>query len=179
MNIIPHQEIEDHILTIRATKIIVDLDVAKLYKVETRRLNEQVKRNIERFPSNFMFQLTEEEFKYLKSQNATSSWGGVRKLPYAFTEQGVYMIATILKTKQATETTISIMRAFTKMREFATGYMSLFQKIQMLEIDNGKKFTKVNEHLNNIYTLLEEIMENPKELDENIMGFIKNKRNKK
>lgn len=178
MNIIPHQEIEEHILTIRATKVILDSDIAILYGVETKRINEAVKNNPDKFPDDFMFEVDDNEFYNLKSKFSTTKFSKTRTNPKAFREQGVYMLATILKSKKATETTISIMRAFTKMREFATGYMSLFQKIQMLEVDNDKKFTKVNEHLNNIYTLLEEIIGNPKELDENIMGFIKDKQDK-
>lgn len=83
--------IENKILTIRNRQVMIDCDLAELYGVETRRLNEQVKRNIERFPEEFCFQLTDKEFNFLMSQNATSSWGGTRKLPYAFTEHGVTM----------------------------------------------------------------------------------------
>lgn len=179
MDIIPHDEIGNHILTIRDQKVMLDSDIAKLYGVETKRLNEQVRRNSERFPEDFMFELTEEDYAVLKSQNATlkNQRGQHRKyLPYVFTEQGVYMLATVLKSQRATETTIAIMRAFTKMRQFAVGYMELFQKIQVLEVDNHKKFSKINEHLNNIYLLLEDIMEDPKALDANIMGFIKKKK---
>jgi len=178
MNIIPHQEIENHIITIRNQKVMIDADIAKLYGVETKRINEAVKNNPDKFPDDFMFELDDNEFEYLKSKFSTTKFSKTRTNPKAFTEQGVYMLATILKSKKATETTISIMRAFTKMREFATGYISLFQKIQMLEIDNNKKFSKINEHLNNIYTLLEDIMSDPKELEENIMGFIKDKKDR-
>jgi len=91
-------EINSKILTLRGQQVMVDRDLAELYKVETRRLNEQVKRNLDRFPDDFMFQLTKEEYANLKSQIATSSLehGGVRKIPYAFTEEGIYMLATVL-----------------------------------------------------------------------------------
>lgn len=183
-------EIESYIVTIQGQKVMLDSDIASLYGVETKRINEQVRRNSDRFPEDFVFQLTEKEFENLKSQNSTSNISSLRSqnatlknqrgqytkyLPYAFTEQGVYMLATVLKSTKATQTTIAIMRAFTKMRQFATGYMALFQKIQMLEVDNHKKFDKINEHLNNIYLLLEDILENPKEERENIMGFIQTK----
>ena len=91
--------IESMIMNIRGVQVMLDRDLAKLYGVETRRLNEQVKRNLERFPLEFCFQLTEAECKNLISQNATSSWGGLRKMPYAFTEQGVAMLSTILHSK--------------------------------------------------------------------------------
>ncbi len=96
---------------------MLDQDLAELYEVETKRLNEQVKRNKDRFPDDFMFQLTKHEFEILKSQNATSSWGGRRTPPYAFTEHGVLMLSSVLKSKRATEVNIHIMRIFTKMRE--------------------------------------------------------------
>ncbi len=97
MGLMTHEIIAEKIFLIRGHKVMLDRDLAKLYKVPTGRLNEQVKRNIKRFPKDFMFQLTREEFKNLKSQFAISSWGGIRKLPYAFTEQGVAMLSTVLK----------------------------------------------------------------------------------
>ena len=99
--IIPDEIISSKIYLIREQKVMLDNDLAELYQVETRRLNEQVKRNIDRFPEDFMFQLTQEEFENLKSQNATSSWGGRRKLPYAFTEHGVLMLSSVLNSKRA------------------------------------------------------------------------------
>jgi hypothetical protein len=96
---------------------MLDEDLAELYDVETRRLNEQVKRNKARFPMDFMFQLTKEEFENLKSQFATSSWGGRRKLPHAFTEQGVAMLSGVLHSDRAIRVNIQIIRVFTRMRE--------------------------------------------------------------
>ena len=97
---------------------MLDRDLALLYGVETKRLNEQVKRNIERFPGDFMFQLSKDDVEILKSQNATSSWGGDRRLPYAFTEQGIAMLSSVLKSQTAVEVNIRIMRAFVSMRRF-------------------------------------------------------------
>lgn len=97
---------------------VLDSDLARLYSVETRRLNEQVKRNIDRFPEDFMFQLSAEETQNLMSQNTTSSWGGYRKLQYAFTENGVAMLSGVLRSKAAIAVNIRIMRAFTAMRSF-------------------------------------------------------------
>ena len=104
-----------------------------LYGVETRRLNEQVQRNIERFPEDFMFQLTKEEFENLKSQIATSSWGGTRKLPYAFTRNGIAMLSSVLRSQTAVDVNISIMRAFTATQQFFAANAQMFQRIEVIE----------------------------------------------
>lgn len=111
------QLIQSKIYELRGQKVMVDKDLAELYQVETRRLNEAVKRNIKRFPSDFMFQLTTEEFEILKSQFAISSWGGTRKLPFAFTEQGLAMLSGVLNSDIAIEVNIKIMRAFVAVRQ--------------------------------------------------------------
>ncbi|NPA55868.1 MAG: ORF6N domain-containing protein, partial [Epsilonproteobacteria bacterium] len=131
--IIKIDDVKSKIYTIRGKQVMLDRDLAELYGVETRRINEQVKRNIERFDDDFMFQLTNEEFENLKSHFATSSWGGVRKLPYAFSEQGVYMLATVLKSKTAIEVTKQIMRTFTKMREFLSNNNLMFERFERIE----------------------------------------------
>ena len=130
--IVPIQKL---IYEIRGHKVMLDSDLARLYEVETKRLNEAVKRNIERFPEDFMFQLTEEEWKLfnLKSQFATSSWGGIRKLPYVFTEQGVAMLSGILKSKRAVDVNIQIMRTFVKMRQWAIENKEISQRLSELE----------------------------------------------
>lgn len=125
--------IQPMIRVIRDCQVMLDSDLATLYGVETRRLNEQVKRNIERFPDDFMFQLRKDEFDNLMSQNATSSWGGNRKLPYAFTEQGIAMLSSVLKSKTAVEVNIRIMRAFISMRRFITTNAQLFQRLETIE----------------------------------------------
>ena len=119
-------KVESLIRVIRGQQVMLDRDLAELYGVETKRLNEQVKRNIERFPEDFMFQLTSNEFDNLKSQFATSSWGGVRKLPYAFTEQGVAMLSGVLKSPTAVEVNIRIMRAFVSMRHFMVNNVAFY-----------------------------------------------------
>ena len=119
-------KVESLIQVIRGQQVMLDRDLAELYGVETRRLNEQVKRNIERFPEDFMFQLTSNEFDNLKSQIAISSWGGVRKLPYAFTEQGVAMLSGVLKSPTAVEANIRIMRAFVSMRHFMVNNVAFY-----------------------------------------------------
>jgi hypothetical protein len=111
------QQIHTKIYEIRGQKVMIDRDLAEVYGVETRVLNQAVKRNIERFPSDFMFQLTDIEYEILISQNVTSSWGGVRKLPYAFTELGVAMLSSVLNSKTAIQINMGIMRAFVSIRQ--------------------------------------------------------------
>lgn len=112
---------------------MLDRDLSLLYNVETKRLNEQVKRNIERFPDDFMFQLSKDDVEILKSQNATSSWGGDRRLPYAFTEQGIAMLSSVLKSKTAVDVNIRIMRAFVSMRRFIAVNSQLVQRLETIE----------------------------------------------
>lgn len=125
--------IQPMIRVIRDQQVMLDSDLAALYGVETRRLNEQVRRNIERFPNDFMFQLRKDELDNLMSHFATSSWGGIRKLPYAFTEQGIAMLSSVLKSKTAVEVNIRIMRAFVSMRHFITTNAQLFQRLETIE----------------------------------------------
>lgn len=126
-------DIQPMIKVIRGQQVMLDSDLSALYGVETRRLNEQVKRNLERFPDDFMFQLRKEELDNLMSQNATSSWGGTRKLPYAFTEQGIAMLSSVLKSQTAVEVNIRIMRAFITMRRFIATNAQLFQRLETIE----------------------------------------------
>ena len=156
----PMEQIESLIITVRGKQVILDRDLARLYGVETKRLNEQVQRNIERFPEDFMFQLTKEEAEIsrshfatlngeetnlksqiatssgdeiLKSQFATSSWGGIRKLPYAFTENGIAMLSSVLRSPMAIATNIHIMRAFNAMRHFIGSHAQVFQRLEVIE----------------------------------------------
>lgn len=126
-------DIKPMIRVVRGQQVMIDRDLALLYGVETKRLNEQVKRNIERFPDDFMFQLSKEDVEILKSQNATSSWGGDRRLPYAFTEQGIAMLSSVLKSQTAVDVNIRIMRAFVSMRRFIATNAQLFQRIETIE----------------------------------------------
>ncbi len=132
--------VQSHIYNVRGVQVMVDYELANLYGVETRVLNQAVKRNIERFPERFMFQLTKEEKEAirqqtndLKSQNVISSWGGSRKLPFVFTEQGVSQLSAVLKSKTAIEVSIRIMDAFVAMRRFLTANAGIFQRIEQLE----------------------------------------------
>ncbi len=162
----PLENIENLIHVIRGKQVMLDRDLARLYGVETFRLNEQVKRNIERFPEDFMFQLSKEEFEnlksqiaissgdeILKSQIAISSWGGTRKLPYVFSENGVAMLSSVLRSQQAININIQIMRAFTTMRHFIATNAQVFQRLEVIEHtqlslvahqeDTDKKFEEV------------------------------------
>ena len=163
------EPIHHKIYTLRGKRIMLDEDLAALYQVETRRLNEQVKRNSERFPDDFMFQLMDDEFRNLKSQFATSSLkehGGRRKIPYAFTENGVYMLSAVLKSKVAVQVSIEIMRTFTKLREFSLHYNALAKQLIELERKNSKEFQ-------NIHKILEELIAGTKETDAKVMGFLR------
>lgn len=129
--IIQTNEIERRIILIRNCQVMIDRDLAELYGVETRRLNEQVKRNKERFPEDFCFQLTKEEFENWKSQNAISNSDkmGLRKIPFAYTELGVAMLSTVLKTETAATTSVKIIRAFVVMRHFMINNANIFMEI--------------------------------------------------
>ena len=143
-------KINNKIYIVRGLKVMLDYDLAELYEVETRRLNESVRRNVTRFPLDFMFQLTREEDLNLKSQFATSSlaeYGGRRKLPFAFTEQGVAMLSTVLNSERAINVNIQIMRIFTKLREMILSHKDLQEKIKDLEEKYDGQFRVVFEAL--------------------------------
>jgi hypothetical protein len=130
--LVPIERIENRILLIRGQKVMLDRDLAELYGVETKVLNQAVMRNYDRFPQDFMFQLTVNEFSNLKSQIVTSSWGGVRKLPFTFTEQGIAMLSSVLRSKQAIRVNIMIMRAFVKIRSFLSTHKELAEQFRRL-----------------------------------------------
>jgi hypothetical protein len=137
--LVPIERIEGKIFLMREQKVMLDMDLAELYGVETKVLVQAVKRKIERFPEDFMFQLTKEEFdEILRSQFVTSSWGGRRYLPYAFTEQGVAMLSSVLNSKRAISVNIQIMRVFTKLRRMAMDYVELKGKIEEIERKSEK-----------------------------------------
>lgn len=144
--------IEKMIYIVRGQKVMLDSDLATLYGVETRRLNEQVKRNIDRFPDDFMIQLTKEEYDALKSQIATSKKGrgGKQKLPMVFTENGLAMLSGVLNSKRAIQVNISIMRLFTKLRSFLLLERDLNERVSQLEKGTNKLFKIVFERLDNL-----------------------------
>lgn len=141
------QIIQNKIFEIRGQRVMLDFDLAELYEVETRALNQAVKRNLKRFPSDFMFQLTNKEFENLKSQSVISSWGGLRKLPYAFTEHGVTMLASVLRSERAIEINIQIVRAFIALRLFVLGYAELNQKLENFMIESNLQFSDIYQAL--------------------------------
>ena len=146
------QSIDRMIYTIRNVQVILDEDIARLYGVKTKRLNEQVKRNSERFQPDFMFKLTTDEYMILKSQNATSSRGGRRSLPFVFTELGVAMLSSILTSKAAIQVNIQIMRAFSAMRRFLDSNAQVFHRLDHLEY----KLSVTDEKVALLYDKLEE-----------------------
>ena len=160
--------IRSKIYIIRGKQVMIDRDLSELYQVENRALNQAVKRNSDRFPDDFMFQLTKEEFANWKSQIVISNSDimGLRKMPHAFTEEGVYMLATVLRSSVAAQTSIAIVRTFTKLREFSLHYNALAKKIIELERKNDKQFKEV-------FKILDGLVEETKNVDAKVMGFLK------
>ena len=150
--LVPIETIEQKILLIRGQKVMLDRDLAKLYGVPTKSLNLAVKRNLDRFPSDFMFQLTEEEFFNLRFQFETSSWGGQRYLPYAFTENGVAMLSSVLNSKRAVQANIQIMRTFTKLREIISANKDLSRRLDELEKKYDAQFRIVFDAIRELMT---------------------------
>lgn len=137
------EPIAHRILLIRGHKVLVSNDLADLYGVEHRVLMQAVKRNIERFPDDFMFQISDTEWENLKSQFVTSSWGGVRKMPYAFTEQGVAMLSSVLRSDRAVRVNIEIMRAFVRLRQVLSEHKELAARLDALEDKYDANFKAV------------------------------------
>lgn len=152
----PHA-LSGRILQIRGQRVLLDADLAALYEVNTKRLNEQVKRNADRFPADFMFQLTPEEFADLKSQFATSSWGGRRKLPFAFTEHGAIMAASVLNSRRAVEMSVYVVRAFVQLRELLSSQKVLAEQVTKLE----RRVSHHDQSLTEIIDALRGLMERP------------------
>ena len=142
MAVVPVERIERAILSIRGEKVMLDSDLAELYGVETKRLNEQVRRNLARFPADFMFQLTPVEFDNLRSQIATSSseYGGRRYLPYVFTEHGALMLANVLNSERAAKTSVQVVRAFVRLRQMLASNAELARKLEALEKKYDRQF---------------------------------------
>jgi len=143
---VPIERIENQIYLIRGEKVMLDADLAELYQVLTKNLNKAVNRNIERFPEDFMFQLTKEEFDNLRFQFGTSSsgYGGRRYLPYVFTEHGVAMLSSVLNSARAVEMNILIIRAFIKLRELIASHKDLADRIEKLEANQDQHASVIN-----------------------------------
>ena len=153
--IIPEEIITDKIYIIRNQKVVLDKDLATLYGVETRVLNQAVKRNIGRFPEDFMFELSKVEFDNLISQTVTSSWGGTRKLPFAFTEHGVMMLSSVLKSDKAIQTNIQIMRTFSKVKQMLFDTSEL--KVSIIQMQ--KKLENHDKNIELVFSYLDELNE--------------------
>lgn len=157
--LLPVERITSKIYLLRNEKVLIDRDLAELYGVESRELNQAVKRNIERFPEDFMFQLTREEYNSLRSQFVTLKRGQHSKyLPYAFTEQGVAMLSSVLNSERAVQVNIAIMRAFVQMRMFLQSSDALAKKLNGLEKETKKKFAKQQEQIKFIFEAIKELM---------------------
>lgn len=160
-------EISSKIVTLRDKQVMLDRDLSQLYGVKSIRLREQVKRNSERFPNDFMFQLTDKEVASMVSQNAIPSkqhLGGA--LPYAFTEEGIYMLATVLNSKVAVQTNIAIIRTFKKLREFSKHYNTLAKQIMAVERKSDKQYKELKK-------ALDELVASSEVAEEKVIGFLK------
>lgn len=157
--------IQNKIHEIRGCKVMLDFDLAELYSIDTKVLKQSVRRNLNRFPEDFMFELTKNEFVNLRSQIVTSSYGGIRYMPFAFTEQGIAMLSSVLKSDKAIEINISIMRTFITIRQFAINYTELQNRI-----------TEIEGQLPEIYNVLNYLVEkdnNPVITERNKIGYKK------
>jgi hypothetical protein len=154
------------IYQLRGHKVMLDVDLAELYQVDTKRLNEQVRRNIERFPEDFMFQLTEDEWQILRSQFATSSWGGRRYAPFAFTEHGVLMLSSVLSSDRAIQVNIQIMRIYTKLKTVLIDHKDILLKLEKME----HAVNKHDENFEIVFSYLRELI-NPPNPSESTIGF--------
>ena len=181
------QTIQSRIYEIRGQRVMLDRDLAELYQVTTSALNQAVKRNSKRFPPDFMFQLTNQEFANLKSQIVTSSWGGIRKMPYAFTEQGVAMLSGLLNSDVAINANIAIMRAFVAMRNYITTTTQITAelaeiraKLELLERNDEDNLSALNDlsedvrgDIDNIYIAIAELSVKPAPAPRRKIGFKK------
>jgi len=137
------QIIQNKIYEIRGQRVMLDYDLAELYETETKRLKEAVRRNIDRFPPDFLFELDTKEWEILRTQFATSSWGGSRYQPFAFTKQGVAMLASVLNSPKAIQINIQIVRAFIVLRQYALGYAELNKKLEMFIVETNIQFNDI------------------------------------
>lgn len=164
------QTIQSKIYEIRGQKVMLDFDFAKLYETETKVLKQAVRRNLNRFPDDFMFEVTADELENLRSQIVTSSegWGGRRYKPFAFTEQGVAMLASILNSPKAIEVNIAIVRAFVFMRQYALSHKDLTDKLRKLEARYNRKFKDISTA---IHFLLQKDQADTRQKERNRIGY--------
>ena len=162
--IVSEEKIVNKIYLIRDKKVMLDFDLAEMYAVETKQLKRQVKRNSERFPDDFMFELSAKEFENLRSQIGTSSWGGTRYKPMAFTEQGLAMLSSILNSSTAIEVSIQIIRVFTKMRELLLTNKDILLRLEQIEkkmLKQGTRMKKYEGEIQMIFEALKQLLNPP------------------
>jgi len=160
--LIPDEVIMKKIYLLRGSKVMMDRDLADLYEIETKQLKRAVRRNISRFPKDFMFELSPEEFDNLRSQFGTSSWGGPRYVPMAFTEHGVIMLASVLNSERAIQVNIQIVRVFTRMREILTSHKDLVLKLERIAkklAEHDDQFLVIFEYLKKLEQAKHQIKE--------------------
>ena len=165
--LIPQETIEQRIFLIRGHKVMLDKDLAVLYGVTTGNLNKAVSRNLERFPDDFMFRLTQQELKNLIFQFGTSSWGGTRKLPRAFTEHGILSLSSVLKSNQAIQVNIAVMRTFVRLRQILSGHRELAHKLEQLE----RRIEKHDGEIHAIFDAIRQLLEPPATGPKKRIGF--------
>lgn len=182
MNALVPENTEPNILQIRNQRVLLDSDLAELYGVSTKRLNEQVRRNRDRFPADFIFELDANEWANLKSQFATSSWGGRRSLPLAFTEHGAIMVASVLNSPQAVEASVYVVRAFVRQRsllashrEIAAKLEALEQKTELLSIQHTALSHNTRAQMKQVFDALRQLMEPQKTQSHRPIGFVQAK----
>ena len=150
------QVFQNKIFEIRGMRVMLDFDLAELYQVETKNLKRAVKRNIERFPDDFMFELTADEWEILRCNFGTSSWGGTRYMPFAFTEQGIAQLSSVLNSPLAIQVNISIIRAFVTLRKYALGYAELNQKLETFMLETNMQFNEIYQALTELASTREQ-----------------------
>ncbi|MCW3120719.1 MAG: hypothetical protein JWQ38_211 [Flavipsychrobacter sp.] len=170
---IPDEIIISKIYFIRGQKVMLDRDLAELYDVETKQLKRQVRRNISRFPEDFMFELSVEELENLRSQFGTSSWGGIRYMPMVFTEQGVTMLSCVLSSERAIEVNIRIIRIFAKLREMLLTHKDILLKLEQLE----KQVMQNSDEIQMIFSAMKQLL-NPPQEERTPIGFKVKAKNK-
>jgi hypothetical protein len=163
------KQIEQRIFMIRGQKVILDRDLAELYEVETKQVKRAVRRNMERFPDDFMFEMTKKEFESLRYHFGTSSWGGTRYMPLAFTQEGVAMLSSVLRSKRAVQVNIEIMRAFVRLRQMLDAHKDLRRKLAALE-------KKYDEQFKIVFEAIAELMTPPEKTRRKIGFEVKEKR---
>jgi hypothetical protein len=178
-DLLPLETITQRIVLLRGQKVLLDADLAALYGVETRRLNEQVRRNLERFPADFIFEVGDKEFDNLKSHFATSSWGGRRKRPLAFTEHGAIMAASVLKSARAVEVSVYVVRAFVQLRELIVSNKELAlrlddleNKVELMSLKHDAFEHNTRVQLKQIFDALRELMTQPAPAPKRSIGFV-------